>query len=189
MSNEVKTAEKANKVETVVENATVVEETKPVVEETKPVVEQVQYPEGKHGEFIGIISTSRVLSEASMNGSVQVRQALLLITLRQGRDKFQASVGADIIGKIAEYAADGFIGKPAEVTYETCIKGVTGYADKDGNRIAHTFTGNRIISVEPMDDSSYMSICMMDSQERNAKLISECDKNAGALAQYLTGTI
>ena len=168
----------------------------PVVEETNAVVNEeptadapALFPEGAQGEFVGIISTSRTLAAATMTGGVQTRQALLLLTIRRGKDKFQCSVGADIIGAREEFATDGFRGKAVEVTYEVCIKGVTGYEDKEGKRHAHSFTGNRVVNVEPMDEQSYMDYMMFDRDERNVTLVANCANNAAAVAAYLNGNI
>ncbi len=147
----------------------------------------------KVGAFTGIVSASRTLVQPTMEGDIVTKQGLILLTIRCGSNKLKLTVGSEFLGNIEEFRANGVIGQYVEVEYEICVKGVTTYdiTDEDGDvieRHKHTFTGNRMIGIEPMDNESYLEHKMAKEKEANLKLLQEHGASITDLGAFLSGS-
>lgn len=138
-------------------------------------------------DFVGIVSASRTIVQPETNNSGSVvKQGLVLLTIRSGLRKVKVTIGTAFLLSVDAFK-DGINDKAVEIEYEECIKNVTTYADKDGEIKLHTFTGNRIVTIEPLSDSAYIDHRLASEKQANINLITSASGNASALVDYLRG--
>lgn len=166
-------------VEKTVDEAVVVEEAAIVVASTEPT----------RGQFTGIVSASRTIVEPTIDTNGEVtKQGLVIITARQGDKKVTFSIGTAFLGAIDAFKNIGIIDQSIEVEYENCIKDVTTYEDADNNPVKHTFTGKRVVTLEPMGEASYVAYCIAEEKRANLALLKDFGATTSDMVAYLTGS-
>ena len=136
--------------------------------------------------FLGIIAASRVIVQPVLDATgAVVKQGIVLLTIRRGSAKIQATIGTAYLGAIESFV-NGHLDKSVEVSFEVCVDGKTTYEDVDGLHF-HGINGNRITAIDELSASAYISALMEDQRAADMKLLKDAGADISALVAYLKG--
>lgn len=138
------------------------------------------------GTFLGIIAASRVIVQPTVDATGAVtKQGIVLLTIRKGSKKFQATIGTAFLGAIESFK-DGHLDKAVEVSFEVCVEGKSTYNDEDGLHF-HGINGNRTLTIEELSPSAYMSALMEEQRVSDLALLKDAGCDISDLVAYLKG--